>query len=87
MKANKNRDILLSLLNGNSEPLKQHKAAELMKSFPSVIITLPDNQYFVGDTKAFDSRFVSKLEFEETANRLGVNKTLFFIPHNGRDDL
>ena len=87
MKANKNRDILLSLLNGNSEPLKQHKAAELMESFPSVIITMPDNQYFVGDTKAFNSRFVTKQEFDETADRLGVNKTLFFIPHNGRESL
>lgn len=87
MKANKNRDILQSLLNGNSEPLKQHKAAELMESFPSVIITMPDNQYFVGDTKAFNNRFVSKQEFEEVADRLGINKTLVFIPYNGRDNL
>ena len=86
MKTNDKRTVLKSLLNGESKPLEQLKAAERMASIPSVFISMPDGTLDVGNSKAFSSRFVTKEELKRVLAQTGESRTIFILPNNGRND-
>jgi len=78
------RNVLLSLLNGKREPLEQLKAAELINSIPTVIISMPDGTFDIGNSQAFRSRFVTEEELNRVLENIGKGKTFFVLPNNGR---
>lgn len=85
MKTNTNRKVLESLLNGETRPLQQFEEEARRNSLPTVVITMPDGSLDVGDSKAFNKRYVSQKEFNEVVEELGGDKTVFILPDNGRD--
>lgn len=80
MKVKDKRRLLESLFNGTIKPdeLAEHEA------LPTVIISLPDGFFNVGDSKIFSGTCVTQEEFKRVCAKAGSNQTVFILPDNGR---